>query len=130
MFDPVQQIIFDRYKYPRQAGSLPGANFQAEGANLSCGDEIRLEALVEEGKFREMKHTCRACAICSASVDLLRDQIVGKTLQEASAISGSEILEILVIPLSPIRIKCALLPLETLKEGIIKTNLNSETPAA
>ncbi|MCC2631375.1 MAG: system FeS assembly protein NifU family [Patescibacteria group bacterium] len=118
MFDMVQELIFDRYKHPLHSGSVEGANLIGEGANPVCGDEIRIEARIENGIITEMKHACRACAICTASADLLIEEWLGKSLEEARSFTTGAVTELVGIPLSPLRIKCALLPLETLKTAV------------
>lgn len=112
MLDLYQQQIIDRYKHPQFAGPLAGATHTAEGANLSCGDEIRLELIMDGDIVQQIRHTSRACAVCSASADLLAEALIN---QKIGAVEPEAHLETLHIPLSPIRRKCALLPLETLK---------------
>jgi nitrogen fixation NifU-like protein len=60
------------------------------------------------------------CAISQASASLLTDELKGKSLDEARAISRDDLLDLIGIPLdrNPVRIKCALLPLKALKVGI------------
>lgn len=110
-----QQAIIERYQHPQFSGSLPGATHTASGENTSCGDEIRWEAIIVHGVIKEIKHTCRACAICTASAEILAERIQGKPLQDTQVISLASQLTLLAIPLSPIRQKCANLPLETLQ---------------
>lgn len=117
MHDMYQQQILERSAHPQFAGPVDGATHSAEGANLSCGDEIRWELKIEEGSIQEIRHQCRACAVCTASADLLAEQLTGKPTQELESWSKESITEMLGIPLSPVRLKCALLPLESLKQA-------------
>jgi nitrogen fixation NifU-like protein len=110
-----QAQILDRSKEPRYRGVLDNPTHRAEGANLSCGDEISWEALVSDGKLTQLKHHGRACAICTASADLLAEIFEGKQLSEIQTYTTEQVQEMIGIPLSPIRLKCALLPLEALK---------------
>ena len=117
MFNLAQEHIFDRYKNPQHAGEIEHADVRIEGANPVCGDEILITArFEEEGKCLEIKHKTRACAICTASADLLAEHLLGKTKKEIAAVDVEEVRELLGIPLSPLRLKCALLPLEALKQ--------------
>jgi len=115
MHDLYQQQILERSSHPLFAGELEGATHTAEGANLSCGDEIRWQAVIEDGKVTKLRHTCRACAICTASADLLAEQFQGTSTDEITRWTPEKVTELLGIQFSPARLKCALLPFETLK---------------
>jgi nitrogen fixation NifU-like protein len=116
MLNLYQEQIIDRAQNPQFAGEVPGFTHTASGANLSCGDEITWQVRVEGGIMTELRHQCRACAVCSASADLLAEQLQGKATEEAQTMTTEQVTELLNIPLSPVRLKCALLPLETLKQ--------------
>ena len=115
MLDIYQQQIIDRSQHPQFRGVVANATHTATGANLSCGDEIRFEARIEAGSIQEIKHQGRACAVCTASADLLAEHLTDKPLSVIQETKKEGIPAMLGIPLSPVRLKCALLPLETLK---------------
>lgn len=116
MLSLAEQLIFERYKRPEYAGSVIDANLIANGANQSCGDEVRLSARLAGETIEDLKHLTRACAVCSASADLLAEYMAGKSLIELP--TEDTVVEWLDIPLSPIRRKCAVLPLQTLKRDL------------
>ena len=68
----------------------------------------------------EIRFQGRGCAISQAAASLLTDEIAGKTLDEVRAFSKDDMLDLIGIPLdkNPVRIKCALLALKTLKSGV------------
>jgi nitrogen fixation NifU-like protein len=105
----------DRSRNPQYAGSLQNPDLIGEGANPFCGDEVHLEIKLENEFIQEVRHTTRACAVCGASIDLLAEEWIGKSLETVLATTPDQITEMLGIPLSPVRLKCALLPLETLR---------------
>ena len=109
-----QEEIIDRSRHPRFAGELIEKTHQGEGVNATCGDEIRWEVEVSDGIITKAHHICRACAICVASADIFAELITGKPFEEAKKANREEHIDRLGIPLSPVRLKCALLPLETL----------------
>lgn len=116
MFDLYQQQILDRYKNPQHAGSVDEPTHTAEGANHSCGDEISWHLKVDQqGRVAELKHITRACAVCTASADLLAETFLNQPDTTILQTDAEAVKELLGIPLSPTRLKCALLPLETLK---------------
>lgn len=118
MFNEAQLLVIDRAKHPRFSQLLSQANFSAAGANPVCGDEITITALIKDGLFEEISHHGRACTICQASADLLAEKIIGQPTESIEQITPEAIQSWINIPLSPTRLNCALLPLETLKKGL------------
>jgi nitrogen fixation NifU-like protein len=118
MFNLEQQEIYSRYKNPENAGRLDHADFSLDGSNPFCGDTVHLELILgKRGEIIHLVHTCQACAICTAAADILPELTIGKTLLEIKAIPSAAMTERLGIPLSPPRVKCAVLALETLKQA-------------
>jgi len=113
-----QQQIFELYKHPQYGGEIEGADLVAEGANESCGDEVRLTLRLEGETITQIRHHSRACAICTAAADLLAARLEGKSISCLGELSNDDISSELGIPLSPVRLKCALLPLETLRQAV------------
>jgi nitrogen fixation NifU-like protein len=116
-----QEQILDHYKHPRNKGPLPGASFQAKDSNPLCGDEVTLRLKVDASeRITEVKFEGRGCAISQASASMLTTIVKGKTVPDAEAIDREAILKVLGIPLSAVRLKCALLPLAVLKLALGK----------
>ena len=118
MFDLYREQILDRSQNPQFAGNLEGATHKADGENRSCGDEVHIEITVQDGCFSAIRHVTRACAVCSASTDILAEELQGKPVSDLRFYDTERITELLGIPLSPVRLKCALLPLETVKQAL------------
>ena len=115
MDDMYRDYILDHYKNPRNSGELPGATNTYQDANPLCGDEITMSLLIADGLVKDVRFKGRGCAISQASASILTEEIKGKTLDEVRAIDRQHVLENLGIPISPARIKCAMLGLKTLK---------------
>jgi nitrogen fixation NifU-like protein len=115
MDDMYRDYILDHYKNPRNSGELPGATNTYHDTNPLCGDEITMSLLIDGDNVKDVRFQGRGCAISQASASILTEEIKGKTLTEVRAIDRQHILENLGIPISPARIKCALLSLKTLK---------------
>ena len=115
MDDMYRDYILDHYKNPRNAGALPGATNSYHDSNPLCGDEITMALLIDEDRVKDVRFEGKGCAISQASASILTEEIKGKTLDEVKAIDRQHILENLGIPISPARVKCALLGLKTLK---------------
>ena len=110
-----RDYILDHYKNPRNSGELPGATNTYYDTNPLCGDEITMSLLIAGDIVMDVRFSGRGCAISQASTSILTEEIKGKTLDEVRAIDRQHVLENLGIPISPARVKCALLGLKTLK---------------
>ena len=118
MDDMYRELILDHYHNPRQKKLVNPADIEYEEDNPVCGDHIHLTLRLDENKvIREVGWEGDGCAISQASASMLYETLVGKTLDEVRAIDKDEILEMLGISLSPVRIKCALLSPKVLKAG-------------
>ena len=115
MDDMYRDYILDHYRNPRNAGELPGATNTYHDTNPLCGDEITMSLLIDDDIVKDVRFQGKGCAISQASASILTDEIKGRTLADVRAIDRQHILENLGIPISPARIKCALLGLKTLK---------------
>jgi nitrogen fixation NifU-like protein len=113
-----RDIILDHYRNPRNRGTLDPADFSYEDVNPLCGDEIRIDVRVADGKVSEIKFSGRGCAVSQASTSMLTEMVEGLPLDEVKALTKDDLLEELAIPVSPARMKCALLGLKVLKAGI------------
>jgi nitrogen fixation NifU-like protein len=104
-----REIILDHYKQPRNFGTLDPADLSAEDSNPLCGDEVRIDLAVRDGIVEDVKFTGRGCAVSIASASILTELVKGKPLEEVRQLTREELLEEIGIPVSPARMKCALL---------------------
>lgn len=112
------QRIFDLSQNPQHSGHMEDPTMTADGANFSCGDEIHWEIkLNPDGTVAHCLHQCRACAICKVSADIVAQKANG-TSSQIALMSNQDIIEAIGIPLSPSRMKCAILPLEILNKKL------------
>lgn len=107
--------IMELYKSPSNYGELENPTHEHTETNSSCGDEITLQLNVKNGKIEDVKFQGSGCVISLVSSSLLTDKIKGKELEEVKKLSRENILELLKIKINPSRMKCVLLPLETLR---------------
>lgn len=119
MDDLYRELIIDHYKNPQFRGELNPHDISFEDDNPLCGDHIRIDLRVDkEGKISEVAFEGHGCAISQATADLLLESILGKPLDEVKQLNKQDILDMLGLELSPIRLKCALLSLKVLKAGV------------
>jgi len=116
--DLYREVILDHYQNPRNYGTLEPADISYQEDNPVCGDQIRLDLRLKDGRVSEVRFSGHGCAISQASASMLTEAIQGKTLEEVKSFSKDDILDMLGIPLGPVRIKCALLALKVLKAGV------------
>ena len=115
-----REIILDHYKNPRGHGVIEDADASAEGQNPLCGDEVSIYvAFGEDGEtIDEVKFSGRGCAISQAATSMLTEIVQGKTALQVATMPREELLDELGIPLTPMRLKCALLGLTTLRVAL------------
>ncbi|RME78660.1 MAG: SUF system NifU family Fe-S cluster assembly protein [Chloroflexi bacterium] len=119
MDDFYKENILDHYRHPRNAGTLENPTHTHESHNPLCGDVIRIDLHVNEDNIvDDVAFSGRGCAISQASASMLTELIKGQPLEEVKKISKDDILDMLGIEIGPVRLKCALLSLKTLKAGI------------
>jgi nitrogen fixation protein NifU and related proteins len=115
--DLYREQILDHYRNPRNYGMIEDPDITYEDTNPLCGDRIRIDLRVQDGKIAEVKFSGRGCAISQAAASILTEIVDGQDLDEVRNITADDVLDELAIPISPARIKCALLGLKVLKAG-------------
>lgn len=105
-----QEKILLHYRSPKNFGPLDGADLEGSESNPLCGDHIEMRLkLGEDGRtVKEVRFTGDGCAISMASASMLTERVKGRPLSEVTAMGRDDVLQLLGIPLSPVRIKCAL----------------------
>jgi nitrogen fixation NifU-like protein len=134
-----QEVILDHYKNPLNKVLSPTFDVQVHHINPSCGDEITLNLIAGDGVIDSITWDGVGCSISQASVSIASDLLVGKSFEQAQAITdefvelmqskgkkaGDEaILEDAValagVSQYPARIKCALLGWMAIKDASIQ----------
>ena len=111
------EMILELFKHPANKGTLEQRTLHCEGGNPLCGDKIGYDVLVEDGKVKDIRFQGTGCAISTASASLLTTLVQGKTLEEVQALGSKEMFAALGNVIQT-RIKCALLGLSVLKQGL------------
>jgi nitrogen fixation protein NifU and related proteins len=115
-----REVILDHYKNPRGHGVIDGADAEAEGQNPLCGDEVSIAVSFEGDTIADVKFQGRGCAISQAATSMLMDMVKGRSAEAVASMSRDELLDEVGIPLTPVRLKCALLGLGVLKLALHK----------
>ncbi|MCR4653932.1 MAG: SUF system NifU family Fe-S cluster assembly protein [Eubacterium sp.] len=130
------EILTEHNLHPAHKHELEDANFELEGVNPSCGDDIILKLKVEDGKIIDGAYVGDGCAISQASADMMLDLVIGRTTDDAKRLAEiflrmikgkitdeerDELEEAGVledISHMPARVKCAVLGWHTMQEII------------
>jgi len=118
MDDFYRENILDHYRNPRNSGHMEHPSASADGVNPLCGDELSVELEVEDGMVTDVRYNGRGCAISQAAASMLSEAIKGRKLDEIRDLGKEDVLDELGIPLTPIRLKCAMLSVGVLKVAV------------
>ena len=129
MDDFYKDYILDHYRNPRNFGHLDAPDAFAEDLNPLCGDQIRVELKLQDGKVEDVRFSGKGCAISQAATSMLLEEVKGKTLEEVARIPAESVIENVGIGISPMRRKCATLGLKVLKSAAVGSLLAADAPA-
>jgi nitrogen fixation NifU-like protein len=116
--DMYTENILDLFKNPKNKGHLENPTHENSRNNPLCGDEITIQLVIEDNKIKEIKFSGQGCAISQASTSMITDKIKDMSIEQVKSLNKEDILEMLHIPISPGRLKCALLSLDTVKGAL------------
>ena len=112
-----KENIIDHYKHPHNKGKIDHNKTHRE-LNTSCGDELTIYLNIKNNIIENISFEGHGCAISQASVSMLTDKLKGMTIEETLKLNKDDILELLGIPISIVRMKCALLSLKTVQGAL------------
>jgi nitrogen fixation NifU-like protein len=130
MDDLYRDYILEHYRQPHNFGLIDGPTGSHEGANPLCGDRITMQVAVNGETLERVGFTGLGCAISQASASLLTDDVKGKPLALAAGYRADDLLDLLGIEISPARLKCAMLSLETLQAALADSAAGGGTAEA
>lgn len=119
MEDPMyRENIIDHYQNPRNNGSIENPDIHLRELNPLCGDEVEIFIKLNSKSAKEISFKGKGCAISQAAASMLTEEAKGKTLDELKKTTNGDMIKMLAIPISPVRLKCALLALKTMEKAI------------
>lgn len=110
-----KEVIMDHYRSPRHKGRLDTPDRVSEGANPSCGDAVSFDISIRDGIITDIRFQGVGCVLSLAAASMLAELVLHKKCEEVKLFQKEIMLDLLGIPLGPTRVRCALLPLETLQ---------------
>ena len=112
------EAIRERWRRPRYRGELPDATATAEDVNPLCGDRVRMQVRLDDGRVSAARFAGDSCAICTASADVLSELIQGRSRAEATALGAADVLGVLQADVRPTRLRCVTLPISVLAKAL------------
>jgi nitrogen fixation NifU-like protein len=118
-FEMYQDNIMDHYESPSHRGTLEHPTFEIRDLNPLCGDEVRIQARIDdESRLVAVRFEGKGCVISLAAASMLMEEVEGKTLDEVKKMGRQGMLDLLGVPLTMMRVKCAMLALRALEKAI------------
>jgi len=118
MDDLYRDYILDHYKQPRNFGELDPHDLEALEHNPLCGDELGVHIRVKDDRIEDLRFHGHGCAISQASASIASEELKGMELEEVSRLGADWMIELLGIPVSATRRKCALLNLKVVRGAV------------
>ena len=133
-----QQLILEHYRKPKNKADLPDRTVEVRMTNPVCGDEIVLQLKIEGDEIRTARFAGQGCSISQASVSMMTAIVKGSTRSEALELadrfsemmrgskeaaadrSMGDLRALQGVSKFPVRIKCALLAFDALREVVGK----------
>ena len=111
-------VIRERWRRPRFRGLLDDANALAEDVNPLCGDRVRMQVKLDDGRVIAARFAGDSCAICTASADVLSEMVEGRSRDAALALGLADVLGVLQADVRPTRMRCVTLPIGVLAKAL------------
>jgi nitrogen fixation NifU-like protein len=108
----------DHYKHPRHHGTLEDADIHVKDHNPMCGDVIEWYGTVADNTFATLRFNGEGCAISQATASLVADHYHDDDFDTIMDVDKDDILDLLGTRLTVSRVKCAMLGIKTLQQGI------------
>ncbi|WP_135827536.1 Fe-S cluster assembly sulfur transfer protein SufU [Halorussus halobius] len=117
--DMYRQQILDHYKNPRNYGEMEEATYSHAGENPMCGDEIRMDVKLDDDEetIEGVSFEGDGCAISQASASMLTEKLRGMAVDEMKALDRDDVIDMLGVEISPMRVKCAVLAEKVVQDG-------------
>jgi nitrogen fixation NifU-like protein len=118
MDDLYRDYILDHYKRPRNFGELDPHDLECHDYNPLCGDEMGVHIRVDGDAVGDLRFQGQGCAISQAAASIASDEYIGMSLEQVAELDGEWLIDLLGIPISATRRKCALLNLKVMRGAI------------
>jgi nitrogen fixation NifU-like protein len=115
-----KELLIEHYRHPRNKGRLSDCDFSTQLLNPSCGDSVSFQGKINGEAIFPLRFDGAGCVISQAVASLLAQMYENKKISDVLGISAAHLQEMIGMQLGPMRLKCALLPLEALQKGLLE----------
>lgn len=113
-----KEHLMDHYKHPRHNTTLKSPTAERSEKNPSCGDSLTLQFLIKDDVIQDVGFTGEGCAISIAAASMLCEELPEKSVDDVLSMTREDMLELIGVPLTTMRVKCGLLGLHTAKKAL------------
>ena len=135
-------VIMDNYKNPKNKGLVGSDKYHfVHLNNPSCGDDMNVEILIEDGHIKEVHHDGHGCSICCSSASVMSETLKGMDVDKAKELiyefyelvmgkapqheeELGEAIAYMGVKDFPARIKCATLSWKAIEKAISEVEEN------
>lgn len=101
-------------------------HFNHTHKNLLCGDTVTVTGTVQNGILVQIAFTVAGCSLCQKAADVLAQKVLNQPITSVRAITEEQVPLWLELELGPMRLACALTPLQALKTALLRTHDQSQ----
>lgn len=109
--------VMEHFSNPHNVGEVEGADGVGQVGNASCGDIMKISIKVEDNILKDVKFKTFGCGAAIATSSMITDLAIGKTLEEALAITRQDVADALD-GLPPAKLHCSNLAADALHAAI------------
>lgn len=109
--------VMEHFTNPRNVGEIENPDGVGVYGSPVCGDMMQIMIKVEDEKIVDAKFKTFGCGSAIASSSMATEMIIGKTIDEALAITNKQIVDELG-GLPPVKIHCSVLADHAIKSAI------------
>ncbi|UCF89713.1 MAG: Fe-S cluster assembly scaffold protein NifU [bacterium] len=109
--------VMDHFRNPRNVGEIEDADGVGEVGNASCGDIMKIYLKVKDNVIEDVKFQTFGCGSAIATSSMVTEMVMGKTLEEAEAVTNKAVAEALD-GLPPTKMHCSNLAADALHDAI------------
>ena len=110
--------VMDHFTNPRNTGRIENASGEGTVGNPTCGDLMTIYIDVDDNEIiKDVKFETFGCGAAIATSSMITELAVGKTVDEAYAISRNDVAEELD-GLPPVKMHCSNLAADALQAAI------------
>ena len=109
--------VMDHFMHPRNVGSIENADGVGQVGNAKCGDIMKIYLKIENDIIVDVKFETFGCGSAIASSSMATEMIMGKSIQDAMALTNKAVAEALD-GLPAHKMHCSVLAEEAIKNAL------------